>query len=193
MSIMTVYYALNNFWIWFNLFVIAPFFVAFVFRFRNQSLSKYLWTDHLARAGLALALAFYLADTFVKGYVDGIESICQKAIMVHHVASFFIIGPLVINSYIPWWVNPIGFIHGWIVFFDDHVEVQYVYGVMMLYFQYMLYQKPYRNLKGYWVTRLAINFIWNFIIIYKVGDCSNFLPLEDSHIGETPEEGLLFR
>jgi hypothetical protein len=190
MNIMPLYYAINNFWIWFNLFVIAPFFIAFLFRLRNQSLSKYLWTDHLARFGLIMTLAFYLADMFVKGYVDGTESICQKAVIIHHVASFFIILPLVINSYIPWWVNPIGFIHGWIVFFDDHIKVQYVYGVMMLYFQYMLYQKPYRDLKWYWITRIAINFVWAFIIIYKVGDCSNFLPLEDNPIGEMAEDGL---
>lgn len=192
MNIMTVYFAINHFWIWFNLFAVVPFVVAFIFRLRNQSMDKNLSTDHLARFGLIITLVFYLVDSLVKGYVDGTESICQKAMLIHHVASFFIIIPLVINSYIPWWVNPIGFIHGWIVFFDDHVEVQYVYGMMMFYFKYMLYQKPYRDLKGYWVTRIAINFVWTFIIIYKMGECSNFLPLEDISLGEMPKEGLVF-
>jgi hypothetical protein len=40
---------------------------------------------------------------------------------MHHIASFFVIGPLILNEYIPWWVNPVGFVHGWIVYFDDHV------------------------------------------------------------------------
>jgi hypothetical protein len=192
MDIMALYYAINHFWIWFNLFVIAPFLIAFVFRLRNQSLSTQLWTDHLARLGLVATLLFYLVDTIVKGYVDGTETICQKALIIHHTASFFIIIPLVINDYIPWWVNPIGFIHGWIVFFDNHVEVQYAYGVVMFYFQYMLYQKPFRDFKGYWVTRIAVNFVWTFILTYKVGECSNFLPVENTQVGETPNEGLHF-
>jgi len=61
----------------------------------------------------------------------------------------------------------------------------------MFFFQYMLYQKPYRDLKGYWITRIAINYVWTFILIYKLGDCSNFLPIEgECHLN--PEEGLLY-
>lgn len=182
MDIMTVYYSINFFWIWFNLFVILPFFIAFVFRLKNPSTHQKLWTDHLARASLTATLIFYAIDTSVKAYVDGSDSICEKAVIIHHVASFFIIGPLIMNECIPWWVNPVGFIHGYIVFFDDHVEVQSFYGAYMLFFQYMLYQKPYRDFKGYWITRFAINFVWTFILIYKLGDCSNFLPTEkDCH------------
>lgn len=173
---MTLYYSINFFWIWFNLFVIAPFFIAFIFRIRNPSLKEKLWTDHLSRTSLTATLIFYAIDTMVKAYVDGTDSICEKAVTIHHMASFFIIGPLILNEYIPWWVNPVGFIHGYIVFFDDHVKVQYFYAIFMMFFQYMLYQKPYRDLKGYWITRIAINFVWVFILIYRLGDCSNYLP-----------------
>ncbi len=168
-DIMDVYYSINFFWIWFNLFVIAPFFIAFIFRLRNSSITSQLPTDHLSRIGLILTLIFYTVDTTVKVYVDGYQSICQKAMIIHHVASFFIMTPLIINYHIPWWVNPVGFIHGYIVFFDDHMEIQYLYGIFMLYFQYMLYQKKYRDMKGYWITRIAINYVWAFMLIYKVG------------------------
>jgi hypothetical protein len=191
MDIMPIYYVINHFWIWFNLFVILPFLIAFVCRIRNPSFSKPLWTDNLSRLGLALTLIFYAIDTAVKSYVDGTESICQKAVIMHHIASFFIMGPLIINSYVPWWVNPVGFVHGYIVFFDDHVEVQYFYGLVVMFFHCMLYQKPYRELKGYWITRIAINYVWTFILIYKLGECSNFLPIEPDHYPK-PEEGLLF-
>lgn len=174
---MDLYYAINYFWIWFNLFVILPFFIACVCRYLNVSRSKYLWTDHLSRIGLTITLMFYVIDTAVKSYVDGTDTICQKAVIMHHIASFFIIGPLILNEYIPWWVNPVGFVHGYIVFWDDHVEVQYFYGLVVLFFQYMLYQKPYNDLKYYWVSRIAINYVWAFIIIYRVGECSNFLPI----------------
>ena len=118
---MAVYYAINSFWILFNLFVIVPFGIAFIFRFRNPSIATPLWTDHLARLGLTCTMIFYVFDTTIKSYVDGVETVCQKATLIHHAASFFIIGPLVYNSYIPWWVNPVGFVHGYIVYFDDHV------------------------------------------------------------------------
>lgn len=183
MDIMTIYYSINFFWIWFNLFVILPFLIAFIFRLRNPSMKKKLWTDHLSRLSLTITLIFYAIDTTVKTYVDGTDSICEKAVIIHHLASFFIMGPLIINEYIPWWVNPVGFIHGYIVFFDDHEEVQYLYGIYMLFFQYMLYQKPFKDLKGYWIVRFAINYVWTFILIYKFGDCSNFLPTEgDCHL-----------
>jgi hypothetical protein len=70
-DIMTVYYAINFFWVWFNLFVIMPFFTAFIFRLRNNSSRNKLWTDHLSRLGLILTLLFYAIDMSVKVYVDG--------------------------------------------------------------------------------------------------------------------------
>ena len=102
MMVMDVYYFLNFIWIWFNLLVIIPFFISFIYRYKNQKISKYLWTDHLSRTCLLLTLFYYLIDFIVKAYIDGTETICQKALLIHHIASFFIIGPLVYNSYIPW-------------------------------------------------------------------------------------------
>ena len=84
--------------------------------------------------------------------------------------------PLIINRYIPWWVNPIGFMHGFSVKFPELEILNYIYSICILIFQYGLYQYPYRNLKGYWITRFAINFVWAFIIMYLVGNCSNYLP-----------------
>ncbi len=71
MDIMTIYYSINLFWIWFNLIVIVPFVIAFVARLRNSSFRTKLWTDHLSRLGLTLTLVFYAVDTAVKSYVDG--------------------------------------------------------------------------------------------------------------------------
>ncbi len=116
MNIMDLYYFINYFWIWFNLFAIVPFIIACIFRYLNPSFKHKLWTDHLSRIGLTITLMFYVLDTAVKSYVDGTETICQKAVIMHHVASFFIMGPLILNEYIPWWVNPVGFVHGYIVF-----------------------------------------------------------------------------
>ena len=76
MNIMRLYYGINLFWIWFNLLVIVPFFIAFVQRLRNRSMKVTLWTDHLSRIGLTITLAFYAIDTAVKSYVDGTDSVC---------------------------------------------------------------------------------------------------------------------
>jgi hypothetical protein len=61
-----------------------------------------------------------------------------------------------------------------------------------MFFHYQLYQKPYKDMKYYWVTRIAINYVWTFILIYRMGECSNFLPVESDGIDEQPEEGLLY-
>ncbi len=182
MIIMDIYYFLNIFWIWFNLLVIIPFFISFIYRYRNQKVSQYLWTDHLSRISLFLTLVYYFFDSIVKAFVDGTQTICQKALLIHHIASFFIISPLIYNSYIPWEVDAVGFIHGYIVFFDTHVHIQKFYGFMMLYLQYRLHQEDLKNLKGYVVTRFAINFVWIFIAFFTTGDCSNFLQLEADQI-----------
>lgn len=46
-----------------------------------------------------------------------------------------------------------------------------------MYFHYGIYQKPFRDLKYYWVTRISINGVWIFALMLLIGDCSNFLPL----------------
>lgn len=46
-----------------------------------------------------------------------------------------------------------------------------------MYYHYGICQKPFRDLKYYWVTRIAINGVWVFTIYLLIGDCSNFLPL----------------
>lgn len=123
-TLMSYYYAINNIWLWANLFLVLPFVIACIHRFKNQSLKKELWTDHLCRLGLAFTLLVYAVDCIVKYIVDGDKSICQKCLFIHHIASFFIILPLITNKYMPWWVNPIGFLHGIIVFFPDVLYFQ---------------------------------------------------------------------
>jgi hypothetical protein len=93
------------------------FFIAMVNRFRNPSVQKILWTDHLARISLVFTVVFYVADIYVKYLVDGGDTICQKSFFIHHTSSLFLIPPLFLNSYIPWWVNPVGFFHGICIFY----------------------------------------------------------------------------
>jgi len=109
--------------------------------------------------------------------VDGGELICQKGFFIHHVSSLFVIPPLIFNDYIPWWANPIGFLHGFLIFFPEFEILHYVYAVALMYFHFMLYQKPYADLKYYEFTRWAINGIWIFCLMLLIGDCSNYLPL----------------
>jgi hypothetical protein len=71
MEIIKLYYFLNSFWVWFNLIVMVPFFIALVNRVNNSSIRKLLWTDILSRFSLFLTIIFYLFDTIVKSYVDG--------------------------------------------------------------------------------------------------------------------------
>lgn len=46
-----------------------------------------------------------------------------------------------------------------------------------MYFHYGIYQKPFKNLKYFWVTRITINGVWIFALLLLIGDCSNFLAL----------------
>ena len=93
------------------------FFVAMVARFKQPSMDKILWTDNLARISLIFTCIFYVFDIYVKYQIDGGDTICQKSFFIHHTASLLLIPPLFLNSYIPWWVNPVGFFHGICIFF----------------------------------------------------------------------------
>jgi hypothetical protein len=84
---------------------------------------------------------------------------------------------LVLNNYIPWWANPIGFLHGFLIFFPSFEALNYIYAVAILYYQYSLYQEPFKNFPFYRSSRLAINGIWIFATFLMIGDCSNFLPV----------------
>ena len=86
--------------------------------------------------------------------------------------------PIIFNSYVPWWVNPIGFLHGLVMNYPDIEPLNYVYAVALLIFHYGIYVPPFRDLKYYWVTRIAISGIWVFAIYVLIGNCTNFLPLE---------------
>jgi len=112
-----VYYILNNIWYYGNLLMMPLFFISMVCRFRQPSIKKALWTDHLARVCLIFTTVFYVFDIYVKYQIDGGDTICQKSFFVHHFSSLFLLPPLFINSYIPWFVNPVGFLHGICIFF----------------------------------------------------------------------------
>ena len=111
---MKLYYILNNFWIYSNMFMIIPFFLAGLNRFihRGKSLDSPLWSDHITRFFLIVTWIFYILDILVKYPVDGIDSFCEKGFFIHHLSSLFLLPPLFINRYIPWWVTPIGWMHG---------------------------------------------------------------------------------
>jgi hypothetical protein len=117
MNLVDSYYLLNNIWVYGNLVMIPPFVIACIMRFKNPDINKKLWTDHLSRIFLILTVVFYVFDIVVKYYVDGGSTICQKAFFIHHVASLALLPPLFMNEYIPWWVNPVGFLHGICIFF----------------------------------------------------------------------------
>jgi hypothetical protein len=171
------YYNANNVWVSTNLVVIMPFVIACICRFRNIDVNKKLWTDHLSRVSLFLTCLFYLYDMPVKYVQDGADSICQKSFFIHHIASLFIIPPIILNEYVPWWANPIGFLHGFCIWFPDFEPLNYIYACALMFFHYMLFQKPYKDLKYYWITRISLNGVWIFALMLLIGDCSNFLPL----------------
>ena len=175
-GIMDYYYASNQFWITYNVVLILPFMFSCLMRFLNQDINKYLWTDHIARVLLIISWLFYIYDMAVKYPVDGAETICDKAFFIHHGSSLFILPPLIINSYIPWWACPIGFMHGFCIKFPEIEAINYVYAVCLMIFHYGIYQKPYRDLRGYGFLRFFMNFIWIFCLMLLLGNCSNYLP-----------------
>lgn len=174
---MAHYYFLNNFWVNFNVAAIIPFIIACINRYRNPSINTYLFTDHISRFCLALSCVYYVYETVVKYIVDGGDTICQKAVFIHHIASLFIIIPLVINRYIPWWANPVAFLHGFLIYFPNFELLNYVYAAVIFYFQYNIYQKPFDKFPYYSSARIGINGIWVFCVYLLIGDCSNYLPL----------------
>lgn len=116
-EIMDYYYFANWLWITGNIAMIIPFLTSCFVRFFNQDINKYLWTDHFARFFLFFSWCFYIFDMIVKYQVDGADTICEKAFFIHHGSSLILLPPLILNSYIPWWVCPIGFMHGFCINF----------------------------------------------------------------------------
>lgn len=117
MNLNEIYFLLNNIWYYGNLAMMPLFLIAWASRFLQPSIKKTLWTDHLTRLCLIFTVTFYVFDIYVKYLIDGGDTICQKSFLVHHVSSLVLIPPLFLNSYIPWFVNPIGFFHGIAIFF----------------------------------------------------------------------------
>ena len=178
--LMEPYYLLNNFWVYSNIWMILPFLISGLNRFlhRGRNLHHHLWTDYITRILMFVTWVFYLVDTWVKYHADGIGTLCLKAFFIHHISSIFILPPLFINKYVPWWVSPIGWMHGFLLFLPHIFWLNYLYVGLVFVFHYGLYQKPYCDLKGYWVVRFGINYINVFFILCLVDSCSNFLPLE---------------
>lgn len=174
---MDYYYLSNKVWVYGNIVLILPFIISCVFRFRQRELTKVLATDHLARVFLIFTWIYYMFDMVIKYKVDGGDSICQKSFFIHHVASLFIMPPLFLNRYIPWWACPIGFMHGFCIYFPEFEPLNYAYASVLFIFHYGIYQRPYRDLPYYGFLRYFINFIWVFALMLLLGDCSNFLAL----------------
>ena len=56
-------------------------------------------------------------DIYIKYRVDGIDSTCEKAFVIHHIGSSLVVPPLVLNRYMAWWLCPVGFMHGFCMAF----------------------------------------------------------------------------
>ncbi len=97
MDLTTCYYSLNNIWYYGNIAMMPLFLISMIARFKHPSIHTKLPTDHLARICLIFTVLFYIADVLVKHEIDGGETICQKALFIHHVASLVLIPPLVVN------------------------------------------------------------------------------------------------
>ena len=171
------YYLSNKIWVYGNIVLILPFIIAFFARLLNPDINKKLWTDHLSRVFLFLTWVYYIYDLPIKWTIDGGDGICLKSFYIHHLSSLFIIPPLFLNEYIPWWVNPIGFLHGFCIYYPEFEPLNYIYATALMFFHYKIYQRPYADLKYYWVTRWFINGVWIFALVLLLGDCSNYLPL----------------
>jgi hypothetical protein len=113
------YYLSNNLWVYSNILLIPPFLLACINRIRNPDINTPLWTDHITRALLIYTWLYYAYDIPVKLAVDGADSLCERAFLIHHLATLFVLPPIVLNKYIPWWVHPIGFLHGLVMALPD--------------------------------------------------------------------------
>jgi hypothetical protein len=117
-----LYYPLNTIWVYGNILMIVPFLTSAVIRLYNKGdhdLKRNLWTDHLCRVLLIFTEIFYIFDILVKYRVDGIDHFCEKTFLIHHVGTLFLLPPLFLNRYIPWWVSPVGFMHGFLLAFPQ--------------------------------------------------------------------------
>ena len=86
-----------------------------------------------------------------------------------------------INDYMGWWLNPVGFLHGFCLAFPEIDMISYIYVVAIFIFHYKLHQEPYKSMKGYWLCRLTFGCIYIFMLLLLLGDCSNYLPFEPAH------------
>jgi hypothetical protein len=113
------YYLSNNLWVYSNAALIIPFTVCCINRLRNPDINKSLWTDHITRTLLIYTWLYYVYDIPVKFAVDGASTICTRTFFIHHFSTLLVLPPIILNTYIPWWVNPIGFLHGFVMLFPD--------------------------------------------------------------------------
>lgn len=101
----------------------------------------------------------------------------MKAMYIHHFAGIFVLASLFLNSYIPWWTCPLGFMHGICIALPENFIVNAIYASALVVFQIGIYRKPYSEMKYYNFLRFFVNFIWVFAGLLIVGDCSNYMEL----------------
>ena len=140
-------------------------------------MEKKLFTDYFARGFLMFGSVFYVLESIVKWQIDGHQTICMKAMYIHHFAGIFVVAALYLNQYVPWFTCPLGFMHGVCIAFPDNDLAIAIYGLSLIVFQVGIYRKPYRNIKYYSIMRYFVNFIWVFAIMLYMGDCSVFMQL----------------
>ena len=118
-----------------------PFFmIACLNRFLNSSLTVKLKTDLFSKFLMLVTIIFYAMDTTVKYLVDGADGICERAFIMHHVAAIIILIPMILHSYVPWWLNPIGFMHGFCVVLPGYLFIHIGYFIAMMLISVFLWK-----------------------------------------------------
>lgn len=99
----------------------------------------------------------------------------MKAMYIHHSAGILVLASLFLNSYIPWWTCPLGFMHGISVAFPASDLINLIYASCLIMLQIGIYRKPYSEMKYYNILRYFTNFIWVFAAMFSLGECSTYM------------------
>ena len=167
--------ALNHLWIYGNILMTAPFLLSGINRFIYRHSQAPLWTDHITRVLLVFSWVFYCIDILVKYSSLGTDGICEKAFLIHHLGALLTIPPLVINEYIPWWVSPLGWMHGVFRIWPQHFWLNYIYVGFVFVFQAGMHLDPYKQFRYYRVSRFAVNYVHAFFLLVVMGKgCRNY-------------------
>lgn len=132
----------NYLWVYGNIIMTLPFLYSGYCRFIKRNTFESLDTDHICRVLLIFSWIFYILDILVKVSALGTDGICEKAFLIHHIGALITIPPLFLNDYIPWWVSPLGWMHGIFRIWPQHFWLNYIYVGFVFLFQFKIHRKP---------------------------------------------------